>query len=58
MYRLLVETHVKHRFTDRDLRAKVAGDAAPLGLEIGRALLQHADTRPTAHAYRRKPGIV
>jgi len=30
MDRVLVETNVKHRFTEHDLRAKVASDAASL----------------------------
>jgi len=53
MERVLVETNVKHRFTEHDLRAKVASEAA--SLEKARALLQHADARTTARAYRRKP---
>ena len=43
MDRVLVETNVKHRFTEHDLRAKVASDAA--SLEKVRALLQDADAR-------------
>jgi len=46
--RVLVETNVKHCFTEHDLRAKVASDAA--SLEKARALLQHADARTTARA--------
>jgi hypothetical protein len=53
MDRLLVETNVKHRFAERDLRAKVAVDAAPPAK--ARVLLQHAEARRTVRAYRRKP---
>lgn len=53
MDRVLAETKVKERFTEHDLRAKVASDAA--SLDKARALLQHADARTTARAYRRKP---
>jgi hypothetical protein len=52
MDRMLVETNVKHRFTDHDRRAKVASDAATL--EKARASLQYADARTTACAYQRK----
>jgi integrase len=53
MERLLKETKVTERFTEHDLRAKVASDAD--SLERARALLQHADARMTARVYRRKP---
>ena len=46
MDRVLVEANVKHRFTERDLQAKVASEAA--SLEKARALLQYADARTTA----------
>ena len=41
MDRVLAETKVKERFTEHDLRAKVASDAA--SLDKARALFQHAD---------------
>jgi integrase len=53
MERLLTETKVTERFTEHDLRAKVASDAD--SLERARALLQHADARTTDRIYRRKP---
>lgn len=51
--RVLKETEVKVPFTEHDLRAKCASDAATL--EHARALLAHADARITAKVYRRKP---
>mgnify|MGYP001616633617 CR=1 FL=1 len=51
--RLLKETKIATRFTEHDLRAKVASDAE--SLERARALLQHADSRTTDAIYRRKP---
>lgn len=53
MERVLAETKVTIRFTEHDLRAKCASDAD--SLEQARALLAHADSRTTAHIYRRKP---
>lgn len=53
MDRVLKETKVEKRFTEHDLRAKVASDAD--SLEKARALLQHADSRTTHAIYRRKP---
>jgi hypothetical protein len=53
MDRLLTETNVKQRFSEHDLRAKVASDAA--SLEKARALLQHADARTTARASGESP---
>ncbi len=53
MDRVLTETQVKERFTEHDLRAKCASDAATL--EHARALLSHADARTTEAVYRRKP---
>jgi len=44
---------VTERFTEHDLRAKCASDAATL--EHARALLSHADARTTEAVYRRKP---
>lgn len=46
----------KDRFTEHDIRAKVASDAG--SLEHARALLAHADSGITQKTYRRKPEIV
>lgn len=51
--RVMTETKVADRFTEHDLRAKCASDAATL--EQARALLSHADARTTEAIYRRKP---
>ncbi len=56
MDRVLTETQVKERFTEHDLRAKCASDAATL--EHARALLSHADARTTEAIYRRRPEVV
>ena len=53
MDRVLQETDVKERFTEHDLRAKVASDAE--SLERAKQLLAHADSRLTERVYRRKP---
>lgn len=53
---VLSETKVQERFTEHDLRAKCARDAATL--EHARALLSHAESRLTDRVYRRKPEIV
>ena len=53
MTRVLKETKVTTRFTEHDLRAKCASDAATL--EQARALLSHADSKTTDAIYRRKP---
>jgi integrase len=53
MTRVLKETAVKERFTEHDLRAKVASDAD--SLERARQLLTHADSKITQRVYRRKP---
>ncbi|MHB8256648.1 MAG: hypothetical protein ACYDHY_14630 [Acidiferrobacterales bacterium] len=53
MARLLKETAIKERFTEHDLRAKVASDAE--SLERARQLLAHADSRITQRVYRRRP---
>jgi integrase len=54
--RVLVETKVKERFTEHDLRAKCASDAATL--EHTQALLGHASSRLTDRVYRRKAQYV
>ena len=53
MARVLAETKVESKFTEHDLRAKCASDAATL--DQARALLSHADARTTELIYRRKP---
>jgi integrase len=53
MDRVLKETAVKERFTEHDLRAKVASDAE--SLEQARKLLAHVDGKVTNRVYRRKP---
>jgi hypothetical protein len=53
MDRVLADTKVTQRFTEHDLRAKCASDAA--SLDHARALLSHADARTTNLIYRRKP---
>jgi len=56
MARVLAETAVSQSFTEHDLRAKCASDAATL--EHARALLSHADARTTQAIYRRRPEVV
>ena len=56
MKRLLSETKITERFTEHDLRAKVASDAE--SLEHARALLTHADSKTTNKVYRRKAETV
>jgi integrase len=53
MTRVLKDTKVTVRFTEHDLRAKVASDADTL--ERARALMAHIDARLTQRIYRRKP---
>jgi integrase len=53
MARILKETAVRDRFTEHDLRAKCASDAATL--EHARSMLAHADSRTTNRIYRRRP---
>lgn len=52
MKRLLVETNIKVRFTEHDLRAKVASDAE--NLERARMLLGHENSATTNKIYRRR----
>lgn len=52
MDRLLTETKITQRFTEHDLRAKCASDAATL--EHAQQLLAHADGSTTKRVYRRK----
>lgn len=56
MTRVLSETKVEANFTEHDLRAKCASDAATL--EHARALLSHVDSRLTDRVYRRRPEVV
>lgn len=56
MTRVLEETEVTERFTEHDLRAKVASDATTL--EHAQKLLAHADSKITQRVYRRKIEIV
>lgn len=56
MDRIISETNVKIRFTEHDLRAKVASDAE--SLDHARALLAHTDARTTDRIYRRKAEVV
>ncbi len=53
MAKVIKETEVTERFTEHDLRAKCASDAA--SLERARELLVHADAATTRRIYRRKP---
>lgn len=56
MTRILKETEIKDRFTEHDLRAKVASDAETL--EHAQKLLAHADSKTTNKIYRRKAELV
>lgn len=53
MARVLAETEVTERFTEHDLRAKVASDAPTI--ERAKQLMTHADSKLTERVYRRKP---
>ena len=53
MARLLKETEITERFTEHDLRAKVASDAE--SLERAKQLMTHSDAKMTERVYRRKP---
>lgn len=53
MARALKETKLTERFTEHDLRAKVASDAE--SLERAQQLLAHADASMTKAVYMRKP---
>lgn len=56
MKRVLAETNVSERFSERDIRAKTASDIERL--DDASALLGHTDTRTTRKHYRRRPEIV
>ncbi|MGJ8619575.1 MAG: tyrosine-type recombinase/integrase [Methylophilaceae bacterium] len=51
--KVIKETKLEVRFTERDLRAKVATDAD--SLEHAQAMLSHSDSKTTNQIYRRKP---
>ena len=51
----LKETKLSERFTEHDLRAKVASDTET---ENARKLLGHANIEVTERVYRRKPEFV
>lgn len=53
MAHMIEKKVIGERFTEHDLRAKVASDAE--SLEHAKALLAHADSRLTQRVYRRKP---
>lgn len=53
MARVLAETEIKERFTEHDLRAKVASDAD--SLERAKQLMSHSDSKLTERVYRRRP---
>lgn len=55
MAKVLAETEVVERFTEHDLRAKVASDADG---EHARKLLGHATNQITEKVYRRKPELI
>jgi integrase len=54
--RVITETKVTEHFTEHDLRAKCASDAATL--EHARQLLAHADGKITERIYRRRPEFI
>lgn len=56
MKRVLNETAVELKFSERDIRAKTSSDIVLLG--DASALLGHADSRVTSKHYRRKPEMV
>lgn len=55
MERVLTKTKVTERFTEHDLRAKVASDTDG---EHARRLLGHATSEITEKVYRRKPDVI
>lgn len=55
MYKVISQTAVTSRFTEHDLRAKVASD---ITLIHAQTLLSHASTSMTERVYRRKPELV
>lgn len=56
MKRVLAETIVEQKFSERDIRAKTSSDI--IRLDDASALLGHADSRVTSKHYRRKPEMV
>jgi integrase len=55
MAKVLSQTKVTERFTEHDLRAKVASDTDS---EHARQLLGHATSEMTEKEYRRRPEII
>ena len=55
MAKVLSQTKVTERFTEHDLRAKVASDTDG---EHARRLLGHATSEMTEKVYRRKPEVI
>jgi integrase len=56
MDRVIDETKVTERFTDKDLRAKAGSEAK--SLELAQKLLGHSSSAITGRVYRRKPEVV
>jgi len=56
MKRVINETEVELKFSERDIRAKTSSDIK--NLDDASALLGHADSRVTSKHYRRKPEMV
>lgn len=56
MDRLIEETKITERFTDKDLRAKAGSESKTL--ELAQKLLGHSSSAITDRVYRRKPKIV
>ncbi len=56
MAKALAETDLVNRFTEHDLRAKVASNEE--SLERAKRLLGHADSRITERVYRRKVEVI
>lgn len=52
MTKALTNTSLKVKFTEHDLRAKVASDAE---LDHAKSLLGHSNSLTTERVYRRKP---
>ncbi len=55
MKKVLIETNVTERFTEHDLRAKVASDTE---IEHARQLLGHSSSEITNKVYRRKADVI
>lgn len=55
MGKALANTSLSTRFTEHDLRAKVASDNS---IEHAQALLEHSNSELTDRVYRRKPELI